>query len=225
MTALFFTLIQQLCSISPSFQRLLIHLLQPMVLGGLYYIGVILRRHPLSFIGVGGVVVISVIYIIYSLWKEQMKEEDQSAERLASIAPLTASSVDGKAELSGAGRLNQPPTSEQPTGEGFGQVLFDSEEKDREDDDEVSWEPSSSEFSSPSQGLWSDSPRARGYSMDSLRSSGSEFRAIFANNLSVLGSSDDDQEESPSQDSRVEESDGSSDSDPVVVIRRARGTQ
>lgn len=52
-TSILFTLLQQLGSISPSIQRIILHILQPLILSALYFISVILRDHPYSLIGVG----------------------------------------------------------------------------------------------------------------------------------------------------------------------------
>jgi hypothetical protein len=74
--SLLFALLQQLGSMSPSLQRVLIHLLQPIVLGALFYLGVVLSDHPLSFIGVGVLCLGLVAYIANLIRKERLENAE-----------------------------------------------------------------------------------------------------------------------------------------------------
>lgn len=77
-TSILFTLLQQLGSISPSIQRIILHILQPLILSALYFISVILRDHPYSLIGVGIIFIVGFIYIISSIYKDRVElEEDK----------------------------------------------------------------------------------------------------------------------------------------------------
>lgn len=74
--SLFYTFLQQLGSISPSIQRVILHIVQPLLLSALYFISVILRKHPFSLIGVGILFIIGIYYIISSIYKDRIELEE-----------------------------------------------------------------------------------------------------------------------------------------------------
>jgi hypothetical protein len=61
---------------SPTLQRLILHLLQPMVYGGLFLLGFIMRRYPLSFIGLAVVVLVITGLIVRALRKDRLEKEE-----------------------------------------------------------------------------------------------------------------------------------------------------
>jgi hypothetical protein len=86
-TSLLFAALQQLGSMSPSLQRMLIHILQPIVLGAFFYLGVLLSGHPLSFIGVGALCLGLVAYIANSIRKDRL--EDAEAPQSVIVPKIT----------------------------------------------------------------------------------------------------------------------------------------
>jgi hypothetical protein len=87
LTTFLFTALQRLGSLSPSLQRVFIHLVQPISLGGLFYVGVLLTAHPLSFIGVGALLVALIVSLVNSIRRDRQEEE----AGLSDIVPQTSS--------------------------------------------------------------------------------------------------------------------------------------
>lgn len=86
-SALLYGFLQQIGALSPSFQRVLIHILQPVVLGALFYLGMILSEHPLSFIGVGVICLGLVIYIVNTIRRDLLQENAESLPHQGVIVP------------------------------------------------------------------------------------------------------------------------------------------
>jgi cbb3-type cytochrome oxidase subunit 3 len=58
---------------SPTFQRLFLQIVQPMVFGGLFLVGMMMTRHPLSFLGAGVLVLIFIGSIARAMWKDRQE--------------------------------------------------------------------------------------------------------------------------------------------------------
>lgn len=206
---------------SPSIQRLILHLLQPLVLGALFYLGMVLQNHPLSLIGVGILFIAVVISVIYSLQSDE--REKKEADMFNSVAPSIDSIRKTDPSQVVIGRVSSkqvlfaPPTiSQAPEQSGN----LDEDEKD----EEVQWSDGISESNRKSSlsgdfsanGVWSTNSgdcRLRGYSMDSLRSSESDYLSFRVRNLPSLESADDNSNEN------LEEISESNESQEEMIIR------
>ncbi len=77
-TGLVLTILKQLGAMSPMIQKLILHLAQPMILGGLFLVGIILSDHPLSFIGVGFLTFFLIGYVSRAIWKDSEEKEEMN---------------------------------------------------------------------------------------------------------------------------------------------------
>lgn len=75
LTALIIASLQSLGSMSPTLQRLMIHIIQPVVFGGILLLGLLMKDHPLSFLGAGVLVVLVLFYVIRSIKQDQLERE------------------------------------------------------------------------------------------------------------------------------------------------------
>jgi hypothetical protein len=76
LTAVVLNLLQQLGSLSPTLQRLILHTIQPMICGGLFLLGYLMNRHPLSFIALGVVIIGFVVLILRAVWKDYLEKKE-----------------------------------------------------------------------------------------------------------------------------------------------------
>lgn len=76
LTAVISLLFQHLGAMSPSIQRFILHMTQPMIFGGLFLVGIIMRKYPLSFIAVGVAFLALVITGGRSIWKDLREEKE-----------------------------------------------------------------------------------------------------------------------------------------------------
>jgi Ca2+/Na+ antiporter len=231
MTALVFSLLQYLGSMSPSIQRLILHLIQPLVLGALFYFGMVLQNHPLSLIGVGALLIAVILYVIYSLRKDEMEKEE--ADKFVSVAPsLNPSTTARKSNPSpvAIGRVSSKkvlfaPPSPTSQAQRQGGHQEDDGKEDGKEEEEIQWSDEISERNRKSSlsgdfssaGVWSTHSgdgRSRGYSMDSLRSSDSDYTSFYIRNLPSLESADENSNESLDENSESNES-----SEEEMIIR------
>jgi hypothetical protein len=61
---------------SPTLQRLILHLLQPVVYGGLFLLGFIMRRYPLSFLGLAVLLLVVFGLIARALRRDRLEKEE-----------------------------------------------------------------------------------------------------------------------------------------------------
>jgi hypothetical protein len=188
----------------------------------------VLENHPLSLIAVGVLLLGMVAYVFYSLRKDQLEKEqaDQFISVTPSFEPPAPMSNPSPSPAAAIERVSSkkvlflPPspssqTQGQKQGQGQGQ---EDQEEDKEDDD-IQWSDEISERNQRSSlsgdfsaaGVWSTNSdgRSRGYSMDSLRSSDSDYTSFRIRNLSSLESADESSNESLEDISESNESEPS----------------
>jgi hypothetical protein len=101
---------------SPVLQRLILQMVQPMVFGGLFLVGMMMTRYPLSFLGAGVVVLLLVVSIARAVWKDQ-QENLQNEEFLALQRQEVSREQHVKREGEGEGREEKNVLSHQEESE------------------------------------------------------------------------------------------------------------
>lgn len=96
LTTLIIKFLQQIGSLSNQFQRVIIHLIQPLLLSVFLLFGKFLTHHPLYFIGLGVLLLILLIFFIRQLVKEY-NEENQVRD---TTPPLVHPKGDNQGKLS-----------------------------------------------------------------------------------------------------------------------------
>jgi hypothetical protein len=125
LTAAVITLLQQLGAMSPTLQRLFLHIAQPTVFGGLFMIGLLMTRHPLSFIGAGVVTLVGLAVVLRSLTQDRI-ERNLSEEEATHSREQAAEETDlENGQLSPTSTLAREP-----------KVGLEHEEKETKDDNE-----------------------------------------------------------------------------------------
>jgi hypothetical protein len=71
----FVLFLQQLGAASPSIQKFILHIFQPLVLGGIFFFGMILTKHPSYLIGVSILSVLGFLRVGYIFWREKFRAE------------------------------------------------------------------------------------------------------------------------------------------------------
>jgi hypothetical protein len=107
LSAVVVTLLQQLGSVSPTLQRLILHVVQPVVFGGIFLLGYLMAEHPLSFIG-AGVVLLGIIFLIYRAIAEDRSERDDEGDANLMIFPdnsLNSAEVPGEQKVEGSNKV------------------------------------------------------------------------------------------------------------------------
>ena len=76
LSSLVLTLFQQLGSLSPTLQRLILHIIQPMICGGLFLLGYLMNRYPLSFIALGVLLIGFFSLLFRALWNDHLEKKE-----------------------------------------------------------------------------------------------------------------------------------------------------
>jgi hypothetical protein len=184
LTAFVLFLFQQIGSLAPGVQRLIVHIIQPMVFGGLILVGVMMMRYPLSFLGFAGLLLLLLGSVARSVWNEwREKQENESLEAEEELRNRELERDVGK-------KLEEEKCGDVVEGKGLGQ--------------NVERAPSSSDLNR--------SPRGRAYSEDILESEGDGDRDSSSISSSRQRFSSSDRFDSPThyRSNSIDSSDSSS---------------
>lgn len=106
LTSLLFILLQQLGSLNPTVQRLILHISQPIIFGGIFLVLLLMSSYPLSFLGLAFVVCCVVILAVRSINEDKAdqvvvdRENVYPEESKSQVVPYIEFGDDSKLECS-----------------------------------------------------------------------------------------------------------------------------
>lgn len=92
---------QSLGAMNPALQKFILHNLQPLLLGSLFLLGLVLVAHPLAFAGVGLILLVGVAYLIFSYYTAPPEETPIFNSPLISPSNITLDPSDSSFDRRG----------------------------------------------------------------------------------------------------------------------------